>query len=356
MARLRVYLVIAVVVIVVGVGFWLWLRPNPVSVKYVVLKRADMVVSVFPTTTSTIRSDNEITISAQRNGRITHLPVEEGDLVTRGQVVVRLDLSEETARIFAERDQARATLTEAERTYARLQDLFAKGYVSQQEVDSAKKGRDAAKALVTGLDEAAAQYEKYSVLRAPFDGVISIRPVQTGELVTVGKPIVTIVDPARLYISSTIDEVDVGRLSLSQPVKVTIDAFPGKTFEAVVERISPVVTGGKLETRTFETRNRFRPPAPPVKPGMSADVEILTEKVAGAISVPTPAVVDRKGEKIVYRLIGGRAVATPVRIGLSNWNVTVVESGLAEGEQVILTPDVSGMGDGVRAAGTAVEG
>ena len=356
MARFRVFLIVAAVMMIAGVGLWLWLRPKPVAVKYVVLKRADMIVSVFPTTTSTIRSDNEVTISAQRNGRITHLPVEEGDSVAKGQIVCRLDLSEETARVFAERDQARAALTEAERTFARLQGLFSKGYVSQQEVDAAKKGRDAAKALVTGLDEAAAQYEKYSVLRAPFDGVISSRPVQAGDLVTVGKPIVTIVDPARRYISSTIDEVDVARLSLQQPVKVAIDAFPGKTFEAVVDRISPVVTGGKLETRTFETRSRFLPPVPPVKPGMSADVEILTERVAGALSVPTPAVVDRKGEKIVYRLIGGRAVATPVRIGLSNWNVTVVESGLAEGEQVILTPDVTGMGDGVRAAGTAAEG
>lgn len=120
MARFRVFLIVGAVVIIVGAGLWFWLRPKPVAVKYVVLKRADMIVSVFPTTTSTIRSDNEVTISAQRNGRVTHLPFEEGDSVAKGQIVGRLDLSEETARVFAERDQARAALTEAERTFARL--------------------------------------------------------------------------------------------------------------------------------------------------------------------------------------------------------------------------------------------
>ena len=353
--RLRWILAAVLLAVAAGTGVWALSRPRPVPVKYVVVERGDLVVSVFPTTTSTVRSDREATLSAQRNGRVLAILVEEGDAVRKGQLLARLDLSEETARVVSERNQARAALTEAERRYRRIQELFRKGYVAQQDVDSAKKALDTARARWVGLKKAAAQYRTYAFIRAPFDGVVIHRAVEAGELVTVGQPIVALLDPKRLHIAATIDEVDVGRIAAGQSVKITLDAYPGKTFEGVVDRISPVVTGGKLETRTFEVRVRFRPPVPPVKPGMSADVEILTAEIPRALSVPTTAVVDRRGKKVVYRIVDGRAVATPVTLGLSNWNVTVIRAGIAEGDRVIVTPDVAGLEDGVRVAATPVE-
>ena len=147
--------------------------------------------------------------------------------------------------------------------------------VAQQDLDATRRAYEVAKSQYQAAREDAGVKRDYSFVKAPFDGVIAKKYTEVGELLMPGKQIVTIVNPDRIYVLATIDEVDVGRLKIGQPVAITVDAFPGEKFGGTVRRISPIVSGGKLETRTADVWIYFDKKDARMKSGMSADVEIL---------------------------------------------------------------------------------
>lgn len=331
-------------------------RAKPVPVKVVVLRPGELSVIVNATTTSTVKSEYEVTLSAQRTGRVTTLAVREGDRVRKGDLIARLDLTEESVQSESVLAQSKATFQEAEKNYRRSEKLFATGMIAQQELDMARKAYAVARSQYDAAAEDLRVRRDYSVIRAPFDGVVARRSTETGELLLPGKEIVMLVDPDRIYVLSTIDEVDVGRLRLGQSVKITIDAFPDERFAGTVRRISPIVSGGKLETRTADVWISFSRKDDRIKPGMSADVEILISTLTDVLSVPSQAIVERNGRKQVYRVDGREPVPgattpvslVPVEIGESNWVFTELRKGVLPGEIVVTTPGAERLRDGAK--------
>jgi len=329
---------------------------KPVSVKAVVLKPGELRVILNATTTSTIKSETEVTLSAQRTGRVVKLPVKEGDLVIAGALIAQLDLTEESVQTENVLAQSKATFVESEKNLNRVKDLFAKGMVAQQDLDGARRAYDVAKSQYDAAMEDVKVKHDYSVIRAPFNGVISKKYSEVGELVMPGKQIVTLVNPDKIYVLATIDEVDVGRLRLGQPVMTTVDAFPGEKFPGTIRQISPIISGGKLETRTADVWIYFTEKYPKIKPGMSADVEILVATLQNVLSVPSQAVIERDGKKQVYSLVGAdlkpgsKAVASlkAIELGETNWSFTQITKGLSSGEFVITTPEATGLKDGAK--------
>jgi RND family efflux transporter MFP subunit len=245
---------------------------KPVPVRVIEIKPGELRVVVNATTTSTVKSEFEVTLSAQRTGRVVKLPVKEGDIVKAGSLIAQLDLTEEAVQSESVLAQSKATYEEADKNLKRLEDLFNKGMVAQQDLDATRRAYEVAKSQYQAAKEDAGVKRDYSVIKAPFDGVIAKKYTEAGELLMPGKQIVTIVNPDRIYVLATIDEVDVGRLRLGQPVAITVDAFPGEKFGGKVGRISAIVSGGKLETRTADVWIYFNKKMAKIKPGMSADV------------------------------------------------------------------------------------
>jgi len=345
--------------VVVGVAVVLFIvlsGKKPISVKAIELKPGELRVILNATTTSTVKSETEVILSAQRTGRVVKLPVQEGDMVKKGALIAQLDLTEESVQSESVLGQSKATYEEAEKSLKRMEDLFNKGMVAQQDLDATRRVYEVAKSQYQAAREDAGVKRDYSFVKAPFDGVIAKKYTEVGELLLPGKQIVTIVNPDKLYVLATIDEVDVGRLKLGQPVSITVDAFPGEKFTGSVGRISPIVSGGKLETRTADVWIYFDKKDKRMKAGMSADVEILITTLRDVLSVPSQAIVERDGKKQVY-VAEGKAVhpgdpaharLRPVEIGETNWSFTQITKGLSAGEYIITTPEIEGLKDGAK--------
>lgn len=329
---------------------------KPVSVKVAEIKPGELRVVVNATTTSTVKSETEVTLSSQRTGRVVSLPVREGDTVKAGTLIARLDLTEESVQSESALSQSKATYEESEKNLNRIEGLFNKGMIAQQDLDAARRAYAVAKSQYQAATADAGVKQNYSVIRAPFNGVIAKKYTEVGELLLPGKQIVTIINPGRIYVLATIDEVDVGRLKIGQPAAITVDAFPGEKFQGSIRRISPIVSGGKLETRTADVWIYFNKKETRIKPGMSADIEILITTLENVLSVPSQCVVERDGKKQVFWVQGksiregATAVARlrPIETGETNWSFTEITKGLSKGEYVITTPEAEGLKDGVK--------
>jgi HlyD family secretion protein len=344
------------VVLIITAFMWMMYAKKPVVVRVIDLKPGDLRVIVNATTTSTVKSETEVTLSAQRTGRVIKLPVREGDSVKTGSLIAQLDLTEESVQTENALAQSKATYEEAGKNLKRSEDLFNKGMIAQQDLDAVRRAYEVAKSQYQSSIADAGVKRDYSVLKAPFNGVVSKKYTEVGELLLPGKQIVQLVNPDRIYVLATIDEVDVGRLRIGQPVTISVDAFPGEKFKGIVRRISPIVSGGKLETRTADVWIYFNEKQTKIKPGMSADVEILVTTLSNVLSVPSQAVIERGGKKQIYIAEGSilkpgdKAVAKlkPVQVGETNWSFTQITDGLTSGEYVITTPESEGLKDGAK--------
>ncbi len=396
-------LTILILLGVVSILIYFYFRKEAIPLKTMEVKRGGLVVTVSATTTSIIKSEQEVILSAQRSGKVTQMKLEEGDEVKKGEIVVEIDREEAKARLMeaeanlhvararlgqteagigmeriqteSQVNQAKATLDNAYREWERQKVLFQRGVVPKSSLDRAEeaylvakaqheralgnldlnkvKEKDvaAAKAVVQQMEAALrlAQIQLgYSEIVAPFNGVVSKKWISQGEFVSIGSPIVTLVEPKRLYIKSTIDEVDVKNLKVGQKVKIQLDAYPDKVFPGVLKRVSPIVLGAKQETRTFETWTYFEGEMPFIKPGMSADIEVITDHLQNVLSVPSTALIEKGGKKMVYLIHEGRAKLREVEVGLSNWNYTEVSRGLEEGDLIVENADAKGLKEGVR--------
>lgn len=374
-----------------------------VEIKAVRVERQDITVTVTATSTGTIKADEEVRLTAQRIGRISKLHIKEGSLVKAGDLVAEIDPDEtmynlQMAQAALQRTQARfdelkaaynplkievettidkakANLQETEKKLRRFMDLREKGYISQMEVDSMQRDHDVAKATyesaLSGREQLIARAEEikaqeaavreaknylllarliydYSFVSSPLSGVVTSVPVKIGDTAVKGTLMASVVSTDALYIEAFIDEADIAKVSKGQRVHVSMDAYPDRIFEGEVYMISPIVLGGKQEARTFEVRVKFKEKGITIKPGMSADVEIMVDSVKDKLVVPSQAIIERSGGKFVFVKRGSIARLTPVKTGLYNWNLTEIVSGLKEGDIVATNPDTPGLEDGAR--------
>ena len=385
-----------------GVLYLYYLKKSQVPVKAGEVKRGEMLITVSSTTTGTIESDDQVTLSGQAVGRLHRFLVEEGDPVSKGQLIAQLDPEEARAQlqlaeanlqsararlqqaeagvvmqdtqIKSDISQTRANLEKAEGDLHRIEDLHRGGYASQQQLDVARaecevaraahqsavsrtdenivKARDvaAARAVVKQMEaswELAKLQLGFTEIRSPLAGVVSERLIEKGELVRVGTPIVSLVDPQKLYVKATIDEFDAQKVRLGQEVLISVDAFPGETLQGKVYQISPVVSGGKLETRTFTVKVSIEGNRP-VKAGMSADIEIVVSRLRDVLFLPSLAVVEKEARRFALVVEGSRVRLRPLEVGDSNWTYVQIKGGLSAGNQVVLNPDLSKLKDGQR--------
>lgn len=173
-------------------------------------------------------------------------------------------------------------------------------------------------------------------LVAPIAGVVTIQNGKVGEIATPSSPIVTIISQNDLEIDALIPEADIGKVAVDDPVSITLDAFPGETFQGKVFFIDPAETvqNGVVD---YKVKVSFLKPDARIKSGLTANLSIQTKAKDSTLVLPQYAVVQTDQGSYVKTLEGGVATQTPVTLGIQDQNGSVeVLSGVSEGEQVII--------------------
>ncbi len=334
---------IIAILVFIAIAIVLLLRTSKgVGIKTTTVQRQPFLITVTATSTGTIKAETEARISAQRTGKVINLLFDEGTFVDNKKVIAELDSGEEYLNLRlaeATLQKAKAILSETEKRLKRARELIKKEYISESELDLTEKENAVAEASVKEAENSLAIARlnySYSFIRSPINGVVTARFVELGDTIVKGNIMGTVVTIDSLYVEGFIDEADISKVSIGKEVNITMDAYQGRIFKGVAYRVSPVVTGGKQETRTFEVRARLKEMPPAIKPGMSAEVEVIVDRADNALIVPSQAVIERDGKTFVYIVKDSKARLVPIKAGRSNWTYTEVLSGINEGDYRIL--------------------
>jgi HlyD family secretion protein len=357
---------IAVLVALVAAVFALRatvLRPEPIAVQAAPVGKGRVEETVTNTRAGTVKARRRAQLAPEVGGRVVAIAHREGERVKAGEVLMRLDASVTEAQVSlsrrelqavdAQRQQACLSAERARRELGRISRLAQEGITSTDMLDQAQTSAETAEASCraarASVDQARAAVELSSrradqlVIRAPFDGIVADLSVELGEYTTPSPPgmpippVLDLIDPGSIYVSAPMDEVDSARIAPGQPVRVTIDAWPGRSFPGRVSRIAPYVLDREEQNRTVEIEVTLdEPNAVRLLPGTSADVEVILQVREDVLRVPTPALLEG-GKVLVVK--DGKLEERTVRTGLRNWDWTEVLEGLAPGDRVVTSLD-----------------
>lgn len=272
----------------------------------------------------TLRSDESTVISAEVPGRVAEINFKEGQPVTKGQLLVRLD--DEVAQ--AELAQAQANLALAKSRYDRSNRLQTAGFVSQEAREDAQ---NQLKLQEASIKLAQARLAKTSIV-APFDGVIGLRSVSVGEYVTAGQTIAPLEAVDTLKVDFRMPERFIASIELGQTLQLQVDARPGQLFVGQVYAISPLIEEGG---RSILVRARVDNAAGLLRPGMFARVQLITDE-SMAIVVPEASLSPSGQIQYVYRVKEGQAERLAIQIGERRAGLVEVIQGLEPGDQVVV--------------------
>lgn len=273
--------------------------------------------------TGSLQARRLVKIYAQEEGRITELPYFEGDAVHKDDVLVRLD----RALLEAELNKARATQRQAAQDLQRLRGLVKQRLAAEDALTQAETAQQVAEAEQSVLETRL----KYTVIRAPFDGLISERLVSVNDITQRYGQLLTLIDPSSLLTEVAVSELLLPQLSVGDTVSVRIDALGDHDFSGRILRIHPTI---ERETRQGRIEVELHPVPPGATAGQLCRVALETAR-APRLLLPFRALQhDREGD-FVMRVVDGKAQRTAVRTGLRTGQEVEVLEGLAAGDTVI---------------------
>jgi HlyD family secretion protein len=343
------------------------------------VKKGDIVSVV--TGSGKVQAKKDVKISATVPGVIISLPVKDGDMVKKGQLLVQIDPSEyksTVAQATAQLNSAKANLEQAKLLHERQQKLFEKSLTSKEQYDASLTQYDVTKAQYDQSQASLRQAEDLlakTTITAPMGGKITELLKKEGEMVTGATynptEIMTISDLSAFEVEVEVDETDIAETKLGQEAKIKIDAFPDTTFKGEVSEIGNTakITGYSTQDQVvnFLVKVLLLDEVSGIKPGMSASVDITTASHKDVLNIPIAAVVlreekkdtlnakskegkaealassakeekDKKKKKElegVFLVEKGRAKFVPIKSDIADQQNIEIVSGLKEKDQII---------------------
>jgi HlyD family secretion protein len=386
---------LAFLAIIVGASvYWVQRGPDPV----VITTERAMIrdITELVSATGKIRPELEVKISPEVAGEIIEMPVIVGQPVKKGDLLLKVKPDNYIARV----KQAEASLSAAQADSLqrkvqmlndqldlhRAEDLFAKKLISETDYKAAETKTQISQASYDSslhqIDMARSNLDQNQdllnkcVIYSPIDGAISVLASEIGERVVAtgdfaGTEVMRVANFASMEVRVDVNENDVVKVGIGDPVRIKVDAYPMKTMNGVVKRIASIATvkneGTQQEVTNFEVRVQVVNPEVQLRPGMSASVDIETKTVHRVIAVPIQSVTvrSREGGKTPEQLKENREKQTglnsselekqarkelrrvvflkerdivnlaPVQTGISDNNFIEIRSGVSEGDEVV---------------------
>jgi HlyD family secretion protein len=360
-------------------GYYFFLRAPKFEVDQAtaVAPSADPGATAILQATGYVTARIQATVSAQITGTLTQVLIEEGEHVTKGQVLARLDDTQYRAGLMqaqaqlassqAALAQYQANLEQAKRDMARSEDLIGRHLISEKEVETSRtsvamlssqvatqqKQIDVARANV----RSAQVYIDYTTVHAPFSGVITAKAAQVGEIISpmatggfTRTGVGTIVDMDSLEIEVDVNEAYINRVQANQPATATLDAYPDWQIPAHVIAIIPTADRSKA---TVKVRVAFDQKDPRILPDMGVRVSFQSKQNANepppkGVLIPASSIVEKDGKSVVYVGDGDRVHARTVMPGQTFGDLKLVQE-VTAGAHVVRTPPAD-MSDGARVA------
>ncbi|MEO8218539.1 MAG: efflux RND transporter periplasmic adaptor subunit [Acidobacteriota bacterium] len=382
----RMWIGIAVLVVIAAVVVTIVVRGknrNVTQVTTTKVVQADLVSKV--SANGAIQAQRKVDLSANVMGQIVNLAVREGDEVRKGDFLMQIDRAQLAASaagaqaslnaLFSDREAARANLDESRRNLQRAEKNYSEKIIPLAEVQQARTAVQAAEANIGAISNRIEQARaglagardtlSKTTIRAPMDGLITRLPVEAGEVAVIGTMnnagtvLLTISDMSVVEAVMQVDETDIPNVKVGQKAHVTIDAYPGQTYEGLVTEVasSPknaVTAGTSTEAINFEVKVQLLHPPAGVRPGFSSSADIVTGHEPSAVAVPIQALVVR--EKPVKGPAAPNAKAVDeegvylfdpatkkvsfqiVKTGLTGDTLVGVTEGLKVGQEIVTGP------------------
>lgn len=373
--RWLVWAILAVVALAAAVAWWR--TPRVAAVQTV------SIVTAYPSqqfvilnATGYVVAQRKAAVASKATGRLEWLGVAEGSRVKENEVIARLDnkdvgaqLDQAAASVKVAQsniDQAEAELWEATQSLKRNRDLFAKGFISQAALDTAVareiRARGAVGAARSSL--AAAQAGRhvaqvsvdYTLIRAPFDGVVLTKNANVGDIVTPFSSaadskgaVVTMADMSTLEVEADVSESSLAKINVGQPCEIVLDALPDTRYRGSISRMVPTVDRAKA---TVMTKIRFDELDPRILPEMSAKVSFLSQPVTPdqqkpVLGVNPDALVERNGHTVGFVVRDNVAHEVALARGTKLGDLVAVTGDVKVGDKLVQKPG-DAVKDGMR--------
>ncbi len=385
---LRARIIIPVLALGVAIAGYAWWRSGATADpaarwRLEAADRGDVVQVI--SANGNVNPVTSVNVGTQVSGAIIKLHADFNSEVKEGQLLAELDpalFNAALAQSEANLNSARAGLRLAETKEARTRSLVGKGFISQAELDTAVRELEAAQAqveLVKAQVERDRTNLRYTVIRSPISGVVVARNVELGQTVAASFNTPTLFqiarDLAQMQIETSIAEADIGGIKPGQAARFRVDAYPGQFFRGEVKqvRLNPTIQSNVVSYTVIVSADNAEAK---LKPGMTAFVQITANRREGVLRVPNaalrfrppadPAQSDkaaagaaakpsgsgaggraagrRDAASRVFKVDGGKLVAVPVQVGVSDTTWTEIVGGsVAEGDKLV-TRDLAGQG------------
>lgn len=339
------------------------MQARAIPVEVAAVKRGELQATL--SVPARVYPGQQVPVVPQVAGRAVSVPVNLGDKVRAGQLLVALESGDYAGQVRqaeaalelaqAALSQARINYDNARENFARMESLYNDGAVSQQQYDAARHQLEVAEAQLqetapaqvrqaqAALDLARNQLEKTRVT-SPIAGIIGQLNVEKGQMVSPTGAVAVVVDLDTVRVRGEVSDLDVNKIAVGGTAAVRADAVPGYTFEGKVTSVQPVISqrGG------FPVEIELDNPDGLLKAGMYAQASLVVDQREGVLVIPLKAIIERGGKHLAYVVESqagrgggaeGHAVAREraLQLGLDDGEMVEVLSGLSEGDRLVVT-------------------
>ena len=305
---------------------------------------ADGAAGGGPVISGTIAAERKADLRAEASAVVLEVLKDNGDLVRRGDLLVRLDETAIRDNLNAAEESARNAgfqLEQAKRNLERLKTLRASGMATLQSIDDAEIRANSAQNEVSAANSRAVlarQQLQRTQVRAPFDGVIGERKASPGDTASIGKELLKVIDPSSLRFVGRVSADQAGQVQLGQAVRFRVNGYGDESFEGKVTRIDP---SANEATRQLEVLVAFTGPARPRVAGLYAEGQISSSAKTQSVPVVDESAVLRAGDaSFVWRVDASAVHKVAVTMGArdARSGQFAVQSGVQTGDRLLRNP------------------